>query len=64
MAHAGVHWLMYYSDNAMKTPQWVWMALIVPQVIVIFYLTSIFYYKGESSVYDMMAGTRIKPNED
>ena len=64
IAHTGVHWVMYYSGNAIQTPQWVWVALIIPQVILIFYLTSIFYYKGESSVYDMIAGTRIKPNEE
>ena len=64
IAHTGVHWVMYYSNNTTQTPQWVWMALIIPQVIIIFYLTSIFYYKGEGSVYDMMAGTRIKPDEE
>ena len=64
IAHTGVHWIMFYSNNASQTPQWVWMALIIPQVIIVFYLTSIFYYKGESSVYDMIAGTRIKPKEE
>jgi hypothetical protein len=60
MAHTGVHWIIYYSNNTLATPSWVWMALIIPQAIAIFYITSIFYYKGESSVYDIMAGTRIK----
>lgn len=64
IAHTGVHWVIYYSNNALTTPSWVWVALIIPQAIAIFYVTSIFFYKGESSVYDMMAGTRIKPDEE
>src|SRR6056297_2158522 len=63
MAHVGVHWIVYYSALDQSPPEWVWIALILPQVIVFGYLVSIVLYKGESSIYDKLAHTRIELNQ-
>jgi len=59
IAHTGVHWLIYYSNNSAEVPLWTWAALVIPQVAVLFYIFSIFFYKGGSSFYDKIAKTRI-----
>ncbi|MDZ7755982.1 RDD family protein [Rhodohalobacter sp.] len=60
VAHVGVHWVIYYSALDQSPPAWVWIALILPQVIVLGYLVSIVLSKGESSFYDKLASTRIE----
>lgn len=61
IAHTGVHWLMFYLRKGDSVPPfWIWVALILPQVLVLVYAISIIYFKGRSSVYDKIAGTEIK----
>ena len=59
IAHCGVHWIVYYSTIGIRPPIWVWMVLILPQVIALAYVISVFLYKGESSIYDKIANTSI-----
>lgn len=63
IAHIGVYWIIYYSKVDISPPFWVWFALILPQVIVLGYIISIFLYKGETSFYDKIANTRIEINQ-
>ena len=63
IAHLGVHWIIYYSGIDRAPPVWVWVALILPQVIVVGYILSIILYRGESSLYDKIANTRIVLNQ-
>lgn len=60
MAHTGVHWMVFYSASGGKTPNLVWIALILPQLIIIAYLISIIISKGKSSLYDHISKTEIK----
>ncbi len=60
IAHTGVHWVFYFSQQAKNTPLWVLIILIVPQLIVIAYIISIFVSKGRRSIYDAVAGTNIE----
>ena len=59
IAHTGVHWIVYYSRQDVA-PLWVLIILIVPQLIVIAYIISIFISKGKSSIYDIAAGTKVE----
>ena len=59
IAHAGVHWVMYYSRQGTETPVWVFALLVVPQVLGVLYIVSLFHSKGSGSVYDSIAGTRV-----
>lgn len=63
VAHIGVHWIVYYSTLDQSPPAWVWIALILPQVVIFGYLVSIVLYKGEYSIYDKLANTRIELNQ-
>ena len=59
IAHTGVHWIVYYSSNSIETPLWVWVVLILPQIISVVYFISIVVSRGESSIYDRISMTRI-----
>lgn len=59
IAHFGVHWIVYYSHQDAGPPSWILIVLIIPQLIVIAYIMSIFTSKGKSSIYDKSAGTCI-----
>ena len=59
VAHLGVHWMYYYNSETIDEPVWLWIALILPQVIAILYLVSIVYTKGISSIYDKFARTSV-----
>ena len=58
VAHAGVLWINYIKTA--ETPIWIWLLLIGPQVLVVIYAMSIVATKGSRSVYDMIAGTRVR----
>jgi uncharacterized RDD family membrane protein YckC len=57
-AHAGILWINYV--NTPETPLWIWLLLIGPQVLVVIYIMSVVATKGSRSVYDMIAGTRVR----
>lgn len=60
VAHIGVHQVVFYDQQQLETPIWVWILLILPQIIVLIYLMSTFLSKGKKSVYDQIAKTRIE----
>jgi len=60
IAHIGVHWIVHYSRMEIVTPNWVWIVLILPQIVVLAYLSSVIIYKGEHSLYDKLANTKIE----
>lgn len=59
IGHLGVHWAMYYSSRNQATPNWVWVVLILPQIIMVIYFTSLILSKGESSFYDKIAHSKL-----
>ena len=59
IAHIGVHWVVYYSKMEIAPPNWVWVVLILPQIITFGYLISLVIYKGEYSFYDKIANTKV-----
>ena len=59
IAHTGVHMLFYYEGNQTDVSILVWTLLILPQIIILAYITSIFLSKGKSSIYDNVANTSI-----
>jgi len=60
LAHTGVHWIIFYSIYENYIPLWVWFLLITPQLIVIFYIFTIFISKGERSVYDDLSNSKVR----
>lgn len=60
IAHTGLHWMYYYNSNDTNEPHWLWVLLIVPQLIAIIYFISILHTKGTSGIYDCLAKTNIK----
>ena len=59
LAHTGVHWIMYYSSENIEAHLWVWIVLLIPQLIALVYFISIISSKGISSIYDKIANTKI-----
>lgn len=59
IAHWGVQWLAFYIKKEMEPPIWVWILLVVPQVVAFFYFVSILYTRGTLSLYDAIAGTKL-----
>ncbi|HAX49884.1 MAG TPA: RDD family protein [Ignavibacteria bacterium] len=59
ISNIGVIWSFNYTNTGTEIPIWIWLLLLLPQGVYIFYLTSIIYYKGESSFYDKIANTAI-----
>jgi uncharacterized RDD family membrane protein YckC len=59
IAHVGVHWIVFYSSNHIETPMWVWIILILPQLIVLTYMVSIVVSKGRGGMYDQFASTSV-----
>ncbi len=59
IAHTGVHWVVFYSRQGTETPAWVFVLLVLPQLIGILYSISILMSKGTRSTYDRLAGTEV-----
>ncbi|MBD8488849.1 RDD family protein [Echinicola sp. CAU 1574] len=55
VGHAGVHWMIFYAEKGQEVPLWVWVLLILPQLVMLLYWASIIIYKGKSSLYDLVA---------
>ena len=64
VAHLGIHWVIYYSDLGIDPPIWVMIVLIIPQIVIVVYLISIFLHKGTSSLYDKLANTSVLYNQN
>ncbi|MFD2566245.1 RDD family protein [Pseudotenacibaculum haliotis] len=59
IAHTGVYFLFYFDKHNQEIPIWLWFVLIVPQIVILIYLLSILFSKGKSSLYDLIANTKI-----
>ena len=59
IAHFGVHWIIYYSNQNIEPPFWVMIALVVPQIIVIIYFVSLIYSKDARTLYERASGTKV-----
>lgn len=57
VAHAGVHWVRHFGDEA--PPTWVWVLLVAPQLIMLTYLIGMAASGGARAPYDRLAGTSI-----
>lgn len=57
-AHAGILWINYIHTP--ETPLWIWFLLIAPQLVVASYIMTAIATKGSRSLYDMIAGTRVR----
>ena len=64
IAHTGVHWIVYCSNSGNEVPIWVYLLLILPQIIMLVYFISMMITRGASSIYDNLADTRIKLTQD
>lgn len=60
IAHIGVHMMFYFRSIQEDLPIWVWLLVIIPQIIVLVYLISLFFTSGAQSIYDKIAMTQIK----
>lgn len=60
IAHTGVHQIVSSNALGQDVSLSVWIALILPQIIIIGYLFSIAMSNGESSFYDKVAHTRVR----
>jgi uncharacterized RDD family membrane protein YckC len=59
VAHIGIYSLRFYINKGAETPVWVWMLLVLPQVVVVVYFVSLFYYRGFYSLYDKFLKIKI-----
>jgi len=59
LAHIGIHWMVYYEEQGLGLPTWVWILVVGPQLLVLFYFVTVVVNKGQSSFYDMIANTTI-----
>ena len=59
IAHWGIQWMAFYIKKEMGLPIWVWVVLIVPQVVAFFYFVSMLFTRGALSLYDAIAGTKV-----
>lgn len=55
IAHIGVHQIVFYESVSTET----WFLLILPQIIVCWYLLSVIMSKGKSSFYDKLSNTEV-----
>lgn len=61
IAHLGIHWSIYYNRQHIEPPLWVWVTLIVPQLIIVVYFVSIIIDREGRSVYDKVSHTKVSP---
>ncbi len=59
IAHIGVHQIVFYDQQQLEIPIWIWSLLIIPQMVVAIYFTSILLSYGRRSIYDNLAKTQI-----
>jgi uncharacterized RDD family membrane protein YckC len=60
IAHTGVHWMVFYQLQELTPPNWVWVLLIIPQLVAFSYFVSIFLSGGKTALYDKISGTYLK----
>jgi len=62
VAHTGVHWVIHYSSDGLDVPLWNMTLLILPQLMIIFYLISMIHSEGRQTLYDKWSGAEIALN--
>ncbi len=62
VAHTGVHWMVFYQLQEIEPPTWVWVLLILPQVVAFTYFISLLISGGKGILYDQLAGTSVSLN--
>lgn len=60
MIFYGLIWSGHYEGNGLIAPAWVYALALVPQSIEVFNLIGIVATRGESGLYDGIAGTRVE----
>lgn len=60
LAHIGIHWMVYYEEQGLDLPTWIWILIVGPQLLVLFYFVTVVVNKGQSSFYDKIANTAIR----
>ncbi|MFH0853321.1 MAG: RDD family protein [bacterium] len=59
IAHLGIHWTIYFSNEGIEQPVWIWLVLVIPQVTVVIYLLSIVIDKNNRGIYDRISHTKV-----
>lgn len=59
MLYCGLVWAGHYEKNGYVAPVWVYALALIPQAIEVFNLIGIVATRGESGLYDGIAGTRV-----
>ena len=58
IAHTGIHWL-FAAEDPENLPLYVWVLMILPQLIVLAYIVSMISSKGRETIYDRLSMTEI-----
>ncbi len=59
IAHLGIHWAYYYSRLGLELPAWIWIPLILSQMLAIGYVLSIVLHSNHQALYEQWSGTRV-----
>ncbi len=59
IAHIGVHWAFFYSRQSVNPPVWVWIPLVVSQVLAVVYLIGIAFSANQQGLYELASRTRV-----
>ena len=59
IAHFGVHWTLYFTGQDIQPPFWVWLALIIPQIIIVIFIIQLCLNKENRSTYEVLSKTRV-----
>lgn len=59
IAHFGVHWIVFYSDKQEPTPFWVFVILVLPQLMMVVFFISLIVNKGKETLYDKISKTWV-----
>ncbi|MAY84675.1 MAG: hypothetical protein CMP59_11125 [Flavobacteriales bacterium] len=58
IAHTGIHWL-FAAEDPENLPIYVWVLMILPQLIVLAYIVSMISSRGKETIYDRISGSEI-----
>jgi uncharacterized RDD family membrane protein YckC len=59
MAHFGIHWTFFYSRQEMEMPLWLWVPLILSQVLVLIFLGGMVANRQGQTLYELLSHTRV-----
>jgi uncharacterized RDD family membrane protein YckC len=61
IAHTGIHWL-FAAEDPENLPLYVWILMILPQLIVLAYIVSMISSRGRETIYDRISNSEIAAN--